>query len=68
MSGWSKPYHGVQHLDGVKPGWQVTVEDHFSWAEVYVLQGLHSVSESQHATAATARVWGEEQAKRLGVL
>jgi hypothetical protein len=65
---WSPPFHGVQHLDGLKRGFQVTVEDRETWAVAYALEGLRTLAESDHDTVAQAREWGEERARLLGLV
>ena len=63
---WTKPYYGVQHLDGVSKAYQLTVTDHGSFSIGYVLH-RHSdtpftaVAEETFKTAAEARAWCERR-------
>ncbi len=68
MPTWSKPYCGIQHLDGVAPGWQVSVEEGPGWSEAYVLHRTRTVSISRHPTIKKARAWAEAEAQRLRIL
>lgn len=64
---WTTPFHGVQHLDGLVRGYQITVTDRELFAEcsVFVLGGGFNAKVSKHADAATARAHGEAQADAL---
>lgn len=64
---WSKPYYGVQHLDGLRNGFQVTVTDRGSIAECSVFLPGHQfrATTSVHPDAAAARIHGESQAVAL---
>lgn len=61
---WTKPYFGVQHLDGLRRGWQITVTDRESFAECWVRPegaGFNGHT-TQHDSADLARQYGEQQA------
>lgn len=64
---WTTPFHGVQHLDGLARGYQITVTDRESFADcsVFVPGSGFNAKVSQHADAATARAHGEAQADAL---
>ncbi len=75
MPAWRAPYctirHncGIQHLNGVAPGWQVVVDEHPDGSsEAYVLEGLWTRSVSRHPTVKKARAWAEAEAQRLRIL
>lgn len=65
---WSAPFHGVQHLSGMKRGFQVTVTDYDSFAEcsVFVPGCEFNATDSNHDTLAQAQAHGEQQASLLG--
>lgn len=65
---WSEPFYGVQHLDGVRKGFQVTVEDRDTWSEAWVVEGLRTLAESSHDTPEQARTWAEGQARLLRLM
>ena len=68
---WTKPYYGVQHLNGLTRGIrQITVEDRETSASVWALgpQGFQPIWEEQCNTAADARVKGEAYAQSMGCL
>lgn len=67
MSVWTKPYHGVQHLNGLRSGFQITVNDRDGFAECLVFLPGHgfNAKSTQHADAAEARAYGEKQAADL---
>ena len=46
---WTKPFHGVQHLKPLKPGWQATVEvsNTGGTATAYVLAPGHGFKSQQ---------------------
>ncbi len=68
MPTWSKPYCGIQHLDGLVPGWQASVEEHPGWSGAYVLHRTRTASISRHPTVKKARAWAEAEAQRLRIL
>lgn len=65
---WSKPFHGIQHLGGLKRGFQVSVTDCGSFAEcdVFVPGCGFNATETKHDTVELARAHGEAQARSLG--
>ncbi|MCG8275376.1 hypothetical protein [Stenotrophomonas sp. NLF4-10] len=67
MSAWTKPYHGVQHLNGLRAGFQITVYDRDGFAECLVFLPGHgfNAKRTHHADAAEARAHGEKQASEL---
>lgn len=64
---WSAPYYGVQHLEGVKRGYQFTVEDRGAWAEsLAFLPGRgFSADRMAHKNVALARSHAEHVAKAM---
>lgn len=69
MSRWSKPFHGVQHLDVPKP-YQVTVEDYRTFANltVFNLQNrpfTHPLVSKQFDNGVAARAHGEQYAQQF---
>lgn len=66
---WTTPYHGVQHLNGLKKGWQVTVVARCSFAEAYVLPPgtFTTCDQRSFDTAAEACVWAERRALELHI-
>jgi hypothetical protein len=68
---WSKPYYGVQHLEGTRRFFQVTACDYGAFTEVYVLapgSGFTAVAQTSFPTAEEARAWGEKMAVDLQAL
>jgi hypothetical protein len=67
---WSKPYCNVQHLHGLKRGFQVTVTDRDGWAECCVFTpgcGFNA-TETEHDSVDLAIHHGEAQAAALNAL
>lgn len=65
---WTQPYCGVQHLNGLPRGWQISVQDYETFANVFVLGpggGFTSLAEADCDDVQAARVWGERQAQLL---
>jgi len=63
---WTKPYCGVQHLDDLPHGWQISLEDHGTFTHVYVLHGGFSAkAEADFPTVAEAMQWGEMKARAI---
>lgn len=64
---WSIPLHGVQHLDGLRKGFQITVEAYASFALTLVFLPGHGFDarRTMHADASAARIYGETQANEL---
>lgn len=65
---WTQPYVGVQHLEGLPRGWQVTVENRGSFSDAYVLapgHGFTPMAEQTFNNVQAARVWAEQQARLL---
>lgn len=71
---WTQPYCGVQHLEGLKPGYQVTATHWGDWSEVFILVpggGFRAArQETRHGDGASvaALVLGEQMARDLGAL
>jgi hypothetical protein len=64
---WTNPFYGVQHLNGLRRGFQITVADLGSVAECKVFLPGHGFNAkvSVHEDAASARAHGERQAHEL---
>lgn len=64
---WSAPFYGIQHLDGVRQGYQFTVSDRelFAQSAVFVPGRGFNADVRQHPDAATARAYLEKQASEL---
>lgn len=65
---WSKPYYGVQHLEGLHRGWQITVTERTpDFAECWVRPegaGFNGHTTS-HDSIEEARAHGEQQARLM---
>lgn len=64
MNTWTKPYFGVQHLNGLPRGWQVTVSEYSpGFAQCWVRpEGAGFGGQTtNHESAAAARHHGERQ-------
>lgn len=65
---WSRPYYGVQHLAGLREGWQVTCIDYDTFAQCWIRPpgaGFRGTIE-MFATIEEARQYGERRAHTLG--
>lgn len=67
MTTWSAPFHGVSHLEGLRPGFQVTVCDYDVMAEcqVFTPGNGFSANVSKHPTAQQAMAAGVQAADSL---
>jgi hypothetical protein len=68
---WTKPYCGVQHLNGVMRGLrQVTATDHGTFSEVWALgaDGFTPIWEERTSTIEEALTKGESYARSMGCL
>jgi len=67
---WTTPFHGVQHLNGLRQGFQITVEDLGACALTKVFLPGHNFNARQttHDGVDAARAFGESQAAELDAL
>lgn len=67
---WTNPFYGVQHLNGLRHGFQITVTDFGSVATCKVFLPDHGFNAkvSVHEDVASARAHGERQAHELDAL
>jgi hypothetical protein len=67
QTNWSKPYCSVQHLSGLKRGFQITVTNWNSFADcaVFVPGCGFSATHTDHETIEQAIEHGEKQAALL---
>lgn len=67
---WTAPFHGVQHLNGLRRGFQITVADLGSVAQCKVFVPGHGfkAKTSNHADVTAAREHGANQARELEAL
>lgn len=69
MSSWTKSHHGVMHLNGLRPGFQVTVTEMLLCSTVYIIAPAKPFSAAEETVfnePETAKLWGEEAARRYG--
>ena len=74
---WSKPYHGVSHLqEPVKKGFQVSIthspadgvfDGGYDWA-IIAHDGFLSIAEGTELSLEKARKSAEDQAERMGLI
>lgn len=65
---WSRPHYGVQHLAGLREGWQVTCTDYGTFAQCWIRPhgaGFRGTTEI-FDTIEAARQYGERRAHALG--
>jgi len=68
---WTKPYYGVQHLNGLIRGIrQITLTDYGSFVEVWALgpSGFTPIWEEQASTVTEAQEKAESYARSMGCL
>lgn len=69
MATWTNPYCGLQHMNGLKRGCQISVQEYSeSHATAYVLLpggGFTSAAEGSFDSADSARTWGERKSIEL---
>lgn len=74
MTAWTKPYYGVQHMTGLKPGYQATVTklgDGVYTATVFAVgtpNYFGGYENREFPDAFTARSWSEKHMRGLGAL
>ena len=63
---WSKPYYGIQHLEDLKVGFQITVTNRGLFAECDVkIPGLGWEGDKMFDTTAEAIAYGESRATNV---
>lgn len=67
---WTAPFYGVQHLNGLRRGFQITITDLGTIVECKVFLPGHcfNATVSTHPSTALAREHGERQARELDAL
>lgn len=69
MNSWTKPHHGVSHLENLPPGYQITVEQYGIRCDV-VLMDLYSAKaftpiKQHYGTLEECKAVGEKWASSL---
>ena len=68
---WTKPYYGVQHLEGLTRGLrQITLTDYGPFVEVWALgpEGFTPIWEERVSTVTEAQEKAEKYARSMGCM